>query len=199
MLGSALLISFTACEMPKPPTPQEIVSRSADGHITKAIMDNIKDKKYTVDYNSNRIIIKQYISGELGSMSGSAREAISRYNSSYDSSNDKIAQTYIEMAKNRGSTIKMYKQGMNLKIASIMPMNWDINNEPSYGNLDNALVEYDKNNRIKSTLIRVHTVSKYIGWIQYRFSMIMYGNLANKLESKIGNNTFDNMYITTMK
>jgi len=186
-------------EPPSPLTPLETLNGSADSYITKSIMDNIIDKKYKINYMPDMVVIKQYISGELGSMSNSAREAVSNYSLSYDASTDKIAQTYSALAKKRGHTVKIYKQNMNLKIAKIMPMTLEINNEPSYMNLDKALVEYEKNNRIKSALIRVHTISNYVGWIQYRYTIIIYGSLARIIESKIGNDTFSNLYITTMK
>jgi len=200
LLTSIVIDLMGECiEPPSPLTPLETVNGSADSHITKSIMDNITDKKYKINYMSNRVVIKQYISGELGSISNSAGEAISNYRLSYDASTDKIAQTYSAIAKKRGHIVKIYKQNMNLKIAKIVPMTLEINSEPSYMNLDNALVEYDKNNRIKSALIRVHTISNYVGWIQYRYSMIVYGNLARIIESKIGKDTFNNLYITTMK
>ena len=197
-LASVLAIGLTGCLEIKKLTPQEIVAGSKDKQIAQAVIDNLKDKKYSINYNINRIIISQNISTETGSMSHSPDEAVSTYLSKYDSSTDQIANTYITMAKERGNTVKLYKNSVNLAIAEIMPMPWEVKNRISKANIDNTLVEYDKNNRSVSALIRVHTMSKSLGYIHDRFSMIVFDNLARTMETTIQNSVFDNGYITTL-
>lgn len=188
----SIVIELSGCREPADPlTAQERLNNSADAFITKAVMDSITEERYKIDYRSNIILIKQYISEELGSISSSLKEVILSYGSLYDASTDKIARTYIAMAKERGHLVKTYKPSMNLKIIKVVPITLDINNKSSYTNLDKALVEYDKNNRIKSVLIRVHTISKYVGWMHYRYSIVMYGDLARIIESKIENNSLN--------
>lgn len=197
-LIGVLAIWFAGCLEIKQPTPQEIVAGSMDKQITQTVIDNLKDKKYKIQYNTNRIVIEQYISGELGSTTGSPNEAVSVYLSKYDSSSDQISDTYIKMAKERGNTVKLYKNSVNLAIAGIMPMPFEVKNRISRTDIDNAFVEYDKNNRAVSALIRVHTMAKSLGYTHYRHSILVFDNLARTMEAKIQNNVFDNGYITTI-
>lgn len=194
-----LVILFLAgCALPQPKTPEQIVQASLYAGATKNVMEKLKDKKYSVDYIENRIVIQQYISGEKGGTDQSIDVAISAYNSRYDASNDEISAVFIESAKQRGSIVKMYKKSVNLALVKVIPMPWDITNYPSRGDIDVAFVEYDKNNRIASVLVRAHAFPKSLGVLDYRYSIIAFGNIARQIESTVKNNVFTEGYITTI-
>ena len=76
-----LIVLFLAgCALPQPKTPEQIVQASLYPEATKNVMEKLKDKKYSVDYIENRIVIQQYISGEKGGTDQSIDVAISAYN-----------------------------------------------------------------------------------------------------------------------
>lgn len=196
---SLVALFVTGCALPQPKTPEQIVQASSYPGVTKNAMEKLKDKKYSIDYIENRIVIQQYISGEKGSTDQSIDTAINAYNSKYDASDDEISAVFIESAKQRGNMVKMYKKSVNLALVKVTPMPWDITNYPSKGDIDVAFVEYDKNNRISSVLLRAHAFPKTLGVLDYRYSIIAFGNIAREIESTVNNNVFTEGYITTIK
>ncbi len=194
----SIVLFLAGCALPQPKTPEQIVQASLYPEATKNVMEKLKDKKYSVDYIENRIVIQQYISGEKGGTDQSIDVAISAYNLRYDASNDEISAVFIESAKQRGNIVKMYKKSVNLALVKVMPMPWDITNYPSRGDIDVAFVEYDKSNRIASVLVRAHAFPKSLGVLDYRYSIIAFGNIARQIESTVKNNVFTEGYITTI-
>ena len=194
----SIVLFLAGCALPQPKTPEQIVQASLYPEATKNVMEKLKDKKYSVDYIENRIVIQQYISGEKGGTDQSIDVAISAYNLRYDASNDEISAVFIESAKQRGNIVKMYKKSVNLALVKVMPMPWDITNYPSRGDIDVAFVEYDKNNRIASVLVRAHAFPKSLGVLDYRYSIIAFGDIARQIESTVKNNVFTEGYITTI-
>ncbi len=195
---SLVTLFVTGCALPQPKTPEQIVQASSYPEVTKNVMENLKDKKYSIDYMENRVVIQQYISGEKGSTDQSIDAAISAYTAKYDASNDQISTVFIDTAKQKGNIVKMYKKSVNLALVRVTPMPWDITNYPSKGDIDVAFIEYDKNNRIVSVLIRAHAFPKTLGVLDYRYSIIAFGNLARGIESTVNNNVFTEGYITTI-
>lgn len=73
-----------------------------------------------------------------------------------DSSRDDIAQLYIRTAHARGNSVRLYKQPINASIEKqvgivVKP---ERSNTRYYGNMDNALIEFDATGRMVSALTR---------------------------------------------
>lgn len=200
LVGLSVAVGFTGCAAAfQPKTPAQIVSESSDEKITKNFVDNLNDKKYKKDYRKSYIKIEQYISGEKGHTDESVRHAVSEYYDA-DSSSDNISRLYIKTANERGNTVKMYKNFVNKKLASNLPIfNYHYRENPKRLDLDVAFVEYTPDNSIKSVLVRTHYFYKSLGMMHYRHSVVAYGNLAKKLEQEISNSIFKEGYIKSFK
>lgn len=199
----AITLLLTGCvQMPQPKTPEQIVQESSYQEVTRNVISKIVDKKYSKSYFQNAVVIEQYISGEKGQVDGSINEARNEYLNRYDSSNDEISKVFIESAKQRGNTVKMYKSSVNTEIIKYIPSSilpYRVNGNPMSANDDNAFVEYNQDNRIVSVLVRLHTYPKSLGTMHYRYSIIAYGTILRQIESSVGNNVLENGYITTIK
>lgn len=193
-----LALFVTGCAMVQPKTPEQIIQASSYPEMTKSVMDSLNNKKYKVDYENHRILILQDISGEKGHIDRSIGVASSEYLSLYDSSNDDISNAYIKTAKQKGNIVKMYKKTTNLAIIKLLPMPWNVTNYPSKADLDVAFLEYDKNNRLVSALVRVHDYPTSIGIMNDRYSIIVYGPFARQLEATLNNAIFSEGFITTI-
>jgi len=186
----------------KAPSPQEIIQSSEDPYLTKNFMEFFKQHKLSdtkVDYGKSYIKITEYISGQQGHVNDSASEAIREYENNYDNL-DQIAKYYIELAKKRGSTVKMYKTFVSSKIASLLPIyGSDYRDNYSKFDLDNAFIEFDKNGMIKSILFRAHYFPRSIGTLHYRDTWIVFGKYAKMVQNSISNSFLQDGYITTFK
>jgi hypothetical protein len=186
------------CAMPKPKTQAELISASSDKLLTKNISESLKDEKYRISYDNNLIRVTQYISGEKGHMDGHMNEALSDYYKIYDSSRDKITQVFLDTAKQRGNTVKLYKKQLNNYIAQNFFSNYDKQYKQCYGEADVAFIEFDKSNRIFSLLARGHTFEKGLALMHHRYSLYIFGTKAASLESVIPNSMFSDYYTTTL-
>ena len=180
LLSLIMIISigflFSGCLKPK--TPEQIIQGSSDKLLTKNIMKFLKDKKYSISYYPNFIKIDQYISGEKGHTDPDEFVAMQEYLKNYDSSNDEISKIFLETAKQRNNTVRTYKNFLNSKIAKRYFSSYDIKYKKLYSDLDIAFIEYDKNNRIKTILVRGHAFEDGLGTTHDRYSMFIFGNQA---------------------
>lgn len=198
LLPLALAFFITGCAVAQPKTPEQIIQASSYPEMTKSVMDMLKNKKYNIEYENDRILVLQNISREKGHIDRSISVAANEYLSLYDSSNDDISNAYINTAKQKGNVVKMYKTTTNLAIVKLLPMPWNVTNYPSKADLDVAFLEYDKNNRLVSALVRVHDYPTSIGIMNDRYSIIVYGPFARQLEATLNNAIFSEGFITTI-
>jgi len=186
----------------EPQTPEQLVAKSSDKAMMRAFSKPgiLGKSEYLQGYSPSDLIRIRTSIGNSHYGIGSARES---YSSKYDSSRDKIAREYIKVAKARGNTVKLYKNFINNQIAPkiVHPFLENGNSSviPKY-DLDPALIEFDKNGRIISILVRRHYFTPIgHGFVaQQRDSIIVLGNTARKMEMSISNNTLNNGYIATL-
>ncbi len=186
----------------EPQTPEQLVAQSSDKAMMRAFSKPgiLGKSEYLQSYSPSDLIRMRTSIGNSHYGMGNARGS---YASKYDSSRDKIAQEYIKVAKSRGNTVKLYKNSINNQIAPkiVHPFLENGNSAvmPRY-DLDPALIEFDKNGRIVSILVRRHYFTSIgNGFVaQDRDTIVILGNTARKMEMSIGNNALDNGYIATL-
>jgi len=196
ILVIAIGVLFTGCLEPK--TPAYILQHSSDKLLTKNIMNSLKDKKYSIKYLNDFIEIDQYISEEKGHTDPNEFDAIREYLYNYDSSNDEISKVFLQTARERNNTVRTYKNKLNSKIAKRYFSSYDRQYKKLYSDLDIAFIEYDKNNRIKTVLVRGHAFEDTLGTSHDRYSMLIFGREAKRIESTISNYDFANNLLSTI-
>jgi len=192
------LFVFTACS---PQTPQMRAEQSQDKEMTAAFSKNLPKHEVQNQYiaKPDQIILNHYIDKEIGT-GLSVDEQINKYLSYTDSSRDQIAKRYIQVAKKRGNTVKMYNSRVNEFLSRKTPMTAKLTYRGAKRyNVDNAFIEFDKSGRIVSMLLRKH-VYPYVGQMvsNYRVSHILFGKWGRFVEMKLGNNLLQDGYIATM-
>jgi hypothetical protein len=202
LIASVMALSLmNGCAEPK--TPAQLVAQSSDKEMMKAFskLEVLEDSEFLSEYSPADIIRIRMPS--VGNVHPSMATALSRYSSKYNSSTDKKARAYVKVAKARGNTVKLYKNFINNKIASkiVHPfMERGSKHKTPIYNLDPALIEFDKNGRIISILVRRHYITPFTHGVvsQDRDTIVILGNTASKMEMSIDNNTLNNGYITTL-
>ena len=127
-------------------------------------------------------------------------EASARLNGySYTITDDLFGQKYLEVAKARGNTVKLYKPQLGKQLNSMFEMNFRFTSVGQFNNWidrDNALIEYSPNGEIISFMTRAHQSSVNIGVTDTHYVNIFYGKSnAQFLENKVANNAFENNFL----
>lgn len=198
ILAFSLALLLSGCLEPR--TPDEIVSQSPYPSLTKDVISNVtKRDGFYSDYFSEYIEISHNLDGDAY-FGYSVDQVIFHYEKQYDSNNDLVVQTYIKNAKNNANTIKVYKSLLAKDLVRIMPLP-RITSKNSYKyDLDNIFIEFDKNNRIVSALMKVHVIFHGSqGKTHSLYSMIYFGSLARKIENNISNKALENAYLREYK
>lgn len=205
LVGIFIASLFSGCVMPD---PEQLLAQSTDRQMAQAFLGSTKVSKYerinSFASTPDMVVMENYISDEKGHIDIDIADAVNEYSSSFDSSTDLIAQRYIKVAKSRGSMVKMYKTSVNTAISRVIPNSNKMNNSPYRRyDLDPAFIEFDKDGKIKSILIRKHVFSSVrmfggIRWLHHRDSQIIYGNKIRTIEINIGNDVLENGYIRTL-
>lgn len=207
LLTMSILILGALSGCLQAPTPTKLIEQSSDKQMMSAfakegvLSKNEWLEKFFID--ADNIYIKNFISGTKGHGDVGVKNAIDEYANLFDSSKDEIATLYIATAKSRGNTVKMYKTFVNADIGKMTPHLYEIRQSPIWRfNLDPAFIEFDKNGRIVSTLIRKHGFKPNSlvedGYLQYRSSQIVLGKEARYIEERLGNDVLANGYILTL-
>lgn len=193
----ALLMAGLINGCMEPPKPEEHIARASDKYMMQAMV------KY-IDWGSRNpdiIAEKIYISGDKGHIDGSIRAVIGEYNYKYDAMTEDMTRAYIKAAKKRGSIVKLYKKPVSLALANATPRSFSIDHstETTYYNLDPALIEFNKDGEIVSVMLQKHKIYRQDkpvrGYLHYRYTEIITGKSAKRLEYSIGNNTLSNGFI----
>jgi len=184
------------------PKPQEHIAKSSDKYMMKSL---IKYVKWGTN-NPDIIVKKVYISGIKGHTDRSVAAAYSEYKSKFDSISENMTSGYIQAAKKRGNVVKLYKHLVSDALSKATPRSFSI--ERGYDwysySLDPSLVEYTKDGNIVSVMLQKHKVSSMKmmsggkAYLHYRYTEIITGKSARKLEYAIGNNTLSNGFIRNM-
>lgn len=193
-----LAMSLSGCLEPR--TPEQIISLSPYPSLTKEIINNVtRQNGFYNNYFSNYIEISHTLRGDA-SFGFTVDEVIFHHLKEYDLSSDLVFQAYVKNAKNNKNIIKTYKFLLAKDLAKIMPLP-RITNKNSYKfDLDNVFIEFDKNNKIISALMKVHVIFHGSqGKTHYLYSMIYFGMLATKIENNISNRALENAYLRDYK
>jgi len=196
LLTGLAALALTACG--KPRTPEQMIASSADKQMMSTFIKN--DSKLKKEYLSkNRYNIN--LRNNIETVPFSLGRHIGSYSSKYDASRDTIARLYIKTAKARGNKVKLYKTSVNNAIARLAPQGSYADISLKRYDLDPALLEFDKQGRIKSALVRRH----YFPYLHNksarahdRDSIVLIGETIKQIEMRIGNNILANGYITTL-
>jgi len=196
---SAILLS--GCQIG--PTPDELLTNATDQQMARGFIGNTqlgKEQTLEVFKTENNMIVFE---NEDSSKYYSINQPTQQYINSSDSANDEIAKNFIKIAKSRGGTVKLYKTSVNNAISSLIPVSSSMYAGKIYNfNLDPALIEFDKNGRVKSMLVRKHGFAEISGfgtfYKHHIYSYIVFGNMAKKIEMGINNNILDNGYISIL-
>ena len=133
-----------------------------------------------------------------------AKELLNDYLKYYVSTSltDGVAKRYIKAVRSRGNYIKVYKFGMTSYMAKILPNPFD----PGYKyeiplvNMDNVLIEYDKNGNVVSALVRYHTIDTSAGYLMEQHACLYFGiRNAQDIENRLSNSVFKEFYLKTIK
>lgn len=126
-----------------------------------------------------------------------------------DSSNDEVAQRYREIAQARGNGVHLHKATLNSAIVNLInPLvpGGDVwIRKAKRDDLDAALLEFTKDGRITSALVRIVTIAEKRGNLldpfpkAYAFEdvHIVTGPYARRIEHRIGNRQLEDTYLTT--
>ena len=180
----------------EPPKPEELIAKTNDKYMMKTMVKYIK----WGSRNPDMIVREVYISQLQGHTNFSISAALDEYRSKFDIMSEDMTRDYIKVAKSRGNIVKLYKNSVNKAISKVTPKGFylDRGYDWSYYDLDPALIEYNKKGVIISVLLQKHKISKLgrmKNFLHYRYSEIISGNLAKKLEYVIGNDTLSNGFI----
>lgn len=121
----------------------------------------------------------------------------------YDSTNDVPARLYINTAKKRGNTVKLYKPAMSAHINRALgvpfqhiPATAKTRASVEWYDLDNVLVEYERGGRIVSVMVRAHQLFAAIGADTTMYTSIHFGpGVGRRVENSIRNSLFAEYYI----
>lgn len=121
----------------------------------------------------------------------------------YDGASDTPAQIYVSTAKKRGNSIRLYKPAMAAHINRTLgvpfqhfPATAKTLASVEWYDLDNPLVEYDRNGRIVSVMVRAHQMFAGVGADVIMYTSIHFGpNVGRRLENGLRNSLFAEYYI----
>jgi hypothetical protein len=189
-------ILLTGCM--EPPKAATHIGKSSDQYMMTKMV------KYVKWGTSNPDIIKNevYISDKKGHTDFSIREAINDYKNMFNSASEKMTKDYVSAVKERHNIVKIYKNSVNNALSKSTPRSFSI--ERGYDkilyNLDPALIEYNKEGNIISVMLQKHKISlltlgKSKSYLHYRYTEIITGKSAQRLEYSIGNNVLNNGFI----
>lgn len=112
---------------------------------------------------------------------------------------DPVLDTYLHTATKRGSTVAVYKGLLNPKLfaTSGTPDYW-----PHYRKMtkeDQAYIEFDKNGRMRSALIRRAAFSHgSLGIGIYREQLVLVGQSIRSVENRVSNHDLDTALLRTI-
>jgi hypothetical protein len=184
----------------EPMKPEQQIAQSKDKQMMKAFLKPgiLSEKEELYKYRSpDKILFRN----ELQTVVSGTSRATSSYLSNYDSSRDKIASIYIKTAKARGHIVKMYKNFVNAKIAKLVRPGVYSDISIKKFDLDPCFIEFDKNGRVVSALVRRHyfvSINNRGLYSHDRDSIILFGKYARLIERLISNDDLANGYITTL-
>lgn len=116
---------------------------------------------------------------------------------SYDSTSDILMQKYVAFAKARGNVVKLYKPKMGAIINSLFKLPFQhMERTAEWYDLDNALIEYDKNGSPVSFMARAHQARTTFGVDDYQYTTIYSGKENCRfLENNTKNSDFQEYVI----
>ena len=123
--------------------------------------------------------------------------AMSRYSSQSDT--DVLAKAYIDTAKSRGNTVRLYRPSITRQVNALFKQPFAPGNQTAeWYDKDVLLAEYE-NNRPKSILIRAHQAQITLGANSRMYSSVLIGmDTMRHFESRIGNNQLSDALIAEL-
>ena len=211
----SILLIFSSCS-----SIQEFIARSNINRYNAVEDKYLVDKFYILSPDGSKEDIPKYLKKEgwkyvrlykdgmlclrKRDTYEPATELFNEYLKYYVSTSltDRVAKTYIRAVKGRGNRIKVYKFGMTSYMARILPNPFD----PGYKferpilDMDNVLIEYDKNGNVVSALVRYHTVDLSAGYLMEQYACLYFGSRnIQDIENRLSNSVFKEFYLKTIK
>ena len=133
-----------------------------------------------------------------------AKELLNMYLRDYTSTSltDRLAKSYINAVKSRGNYIKVYKYGLTEYMAKILPNPFDLGYkfEIPLVNMDNVLIEYDKDGNVKSALVRYHIIETSAGYLMQQYACLYFGKkYTQDIENRFSNSVLKEFFLKTIK
>jgi hypothetical protein len=199
-LFAIIVASFTLNGCLEPPTPETLIAKSSDKEMMRTMTSYVKWGSHNPDIINHEV----YISQVKGHTDTNQQDILNDYKAQFDASSEKMTQDYIKTAKARGNIVKLYNNSVNLALSNITPRSFSIENgwdAPIY-ELDPAFIEFDKSGGIVTAMLQKHKISRLqlgnsVQFLHYRYTEIITGNSAKKIQYSVGNNILDNGYIKT--
>jgi len=175
----------------------ELVQRSQD----PVLASEFYPSPFGADYQV-KVFVDAIVTGQKSQIASiDLKEAVSKVYG-VDLSNDVVAQKYVEVAKKRGNTVKLYKTGLNKLVGNMFGKSDMFMAEVERRDLASCLVEFDTRGRIVSVMSRAHAFGnnllKWRGWGNYEMAYVYFGNTARQIENKIGNRAFEENFIAVL-
>ena len=198
-LALVLIINLTGClTVPTLADRKASIATAQDPEMSSAIFSAAETdptfRPISSNFTGEWINVRQYIKTTSSSLSG----ALSEYGEK-DSSKDAFADAYIKTAKGRGNTVRLYNYSINQKVRSLYKIDRPLPNGTNVTNIDNALAEYDKNNRLVTIMVRSHMFSPPLGlFSNQNYTTVYTGQKAARIESTISSKDFSENLITEL-
>ncbi len=155
------------------------------------------DNYYFKDLLASTIVFKKdmYRSGNMGDMAATMNSYI------YDSESDSLSKAYIEMAKKRGNTVKVFKPAFTRVVNSMFVQPFTpMQQTAQWYDRDVTLIEYNSSARPVSVLTRGHQAQTSLGVASYMYARIYFGQANMRfLENKVPNSYFSEYLLREIK
>ena len=172
---------------------EAIYKPSSDGK-SYSLIDAIKSNGYQYsDISPTKLVVRKEMFHLANMVEMSS--AMSRY--VYDSEGDQLSKAYIEVASKRGNRVKVFRPSLTKIINSIFKQPFDhMQQSAEWYDRDVSLVEYDKQNRPISILVRAHQAQTTVGVNSYMYATIFFGqNNMRFFENNVANNVIENSFL----
>lgn len=177
---------------------KELVDFYYDEDSPQRLNEELRDEGYLL---SSLKVDAMVIDKQIKSLSNmqQAINFMSQYSS--DAETDIIAVKYIDAAKSRNNTIKVYRPKLTAKVNSFFGAVATPNQKSrEWYDLDRLLIEFDSNDRPKSMIVRSYQATTTVGVILKQHSRVLFGDeLVRLLEDRIVNSEFEENFIREIK
>lgn len=175
----------------------ELVQRGQDPGLASEFYPSPFGPDYQV-----KVYLDMVVLGQKSQLSGIDLKEIAGKVAGVDLSNDIVAHKYVEVAKKRGNTVKLYKSGLNKLVGNMSGKSDLFITAVERRDLATCLVEFDGSGRIVSVMSRAHAfgnnVYRWRSYEDYEMAYLYFGKAARMIENKIDNRAFEANFIAVL-